>query len=215
MRQETLGARDDGLLALAHDAQRVTECGGVVVLQAHDAARDRADVAFAVGERGERADGVVAAGDEVLQHQQVVVVRRADAAPNLRKFFGAFDLIDLSPAFDGGLGVLELCRVGRFGNQWVGELIDGKLIGAVAAVEVPGFRERDVKLLADLVEAPFLRDVVEQGKIDVRDHVAKVLQALLALREHAGVAVIAAQDEQRLLRMRPMNFMGDALKRVV
>ena len=103
---------------------------------------------------------------------------------------------------------MELCRVGRFGDQRVGELADGKLVRAVAAVEVPGFRERDVKLLADLVEAPFLRDVVEQGKIDVRDHVAKVLQALLALREHAGVAVIAAQDEQRLLRMRPIEHLG-------
>ena len=38
---------------------------------------------------------------------------------------------------------------------------------------------------------------------------------MLALREHAGVAVVAAQDEQRLLRVRPMNFPGDALKRVV
>ena len=100
---------------------------------------------------------------------KVVVVRRADAAPNLRKFFGAFDLIDLSPAIDGGLGILELGRVGGLGDQRVGELVDRKLIGAVAAVEVPGFRERDVKLLADLVEASFLRDVVEQGEIDVRE----------------------------------------------
>ena len=38
---------------------------------------------------------------------------------------------------------------------------------------------------------------------------------MLALREHAGVAVVAAQDEQRLLRVRPMNFPGDTLKRVV
>ena len=88
MRQEPLGARNDGLLAFTHDAQRVAERGGVVVLQAHHASCDHAHVAGGVRERGKRADGVVAAGDEVLQHQQVVVVRRADAAPNLRKVLG-------------------------------------------------------------------------------------------------------------------------------
>ena len=87
---------------------------------------------------------------------------------------------------------MELGRIGRLGDKRVGELVDGKLIRPVAAVEVPRFREWDVKLLADLVEPALLRDVVEQGEIDVGDHVAKVLQALLALREHAGVAVVAA-----------------------
>ena len=68
MRQEALGARDDGLLALSHDAQRVSKRGGVVILQAYHATGDYAHVAGGVRERGERADGVVAAGDEVLQH---------------------------------------------------------------------------------------------------------------------------------------------------
>ena len=47
MRQETLGARDDGLLALSHDAQRVSKRGGVVILQAYHATGDYAQVAGA------------------------------------------------------------------------------------------------------------------------------------------------------------------------
>ena len=150
-----------------------------MVLQAHHAARHHAHVARGVRERRERADGVVAAGDEVLQHQLVDVVRRADVAPHLRQLLGAIDLVDLALAGDGG--VLELRGVRRLRDERVGELLDRQLFRAVrAAIEVPRAREGDVKLLAQLVEAALLRDVVEQVEVDVGDRVAGGLEAKLS-----------------------------------
>ena len=86
--EQALCAFDHLLVALSDDAQRVPQRGGIVVLQAHDAARDRADVAFAVGEGVEDAQVLVAAGDEVLHHQLAVVVGRAHVAPDTGQLLG-------------------------------------------------------------------------------------------------------------------------------
>ena len=212
--EEALGARDDLGLSLAHDAQRVAECCGVVVLQAYDAARHHAHLARGVRECGERADGVVAAGDEVLQHQLVVVIGGADVAPHLSQLLGAFDLVDLALA--GDVGVLELRRVRRLRDQRVGEVLHRQLgWAALAAVEVPGAGVGDVQFVAQLVEAALLRDVVQQVEVDVGNRVAGRFQARLSRRQHARVAVVAAQHQQHTVGVLGAHLGGHALERVV
>lgn len=124
-------------------------------------------------------DGVVAAGDEVLQHQLVAVIGGADVAPHLSQLLGAFDLVDLALA--GYVGILELSRVRRFRDQRVGEVLHRQLgWAALAAVEVPGAGVGDVQFVAQLVEAALLRDVVEQVEVDVGNRVAGRFQARLS-----------------------------------
>ncbi|MEI3230411.1 MAG: hypothetical protein V8S24_03650 [Gordonibacter pamelaeae] len=91
-----------------------------------------------------------------------------------------------------------------------------QLLGAVrAAREVPRARVGDVQLLAQLVEAALLRDVVEQGEVEVGHRVAGGLEARLARREHARVTVVATEHEQHALGVCRAHLGGHALERVV
>ena len=94
--------------------------------------------------------------------------------------------------------------------------MDGQLLGTVrAAREVPGARVGDVQLRAQLVEAALLRDVVEQGEVEVGHRVSGGLEALLPGRQHARMAVVAAEHEQHALRVRGAHLGGHALEGVV
>ncbi len=135
--------------------------------------------------------------------------------PHLAQLLGGVDLVDLAPTGDGGLGILELSGVRRLRNERIGEIAVRQIIRAASAVEIPGLRVRNADLLADLVEAALLRDVVEQVEIDIGRNVSGSSKALLALREHARMAVVTTEHEQGLFRRGGVHFGGDALEHFV
>ncbi len=212
MLEETLGTLDDDVFLLAQDGQWVAKCRRIVILQDDDAARHNAHITVGVRERGECADGIVVARDEVLHDELGVVVRHADCAPDLLELFGRLDFVDLALRLNRGR--LEFCRIRWFGDQRVVELVDGKFIGTVAAIEVPRLGEGHVELFAQLVESAFLRDLVEQVEINVGNGDARCLKALFATRKNACMHIVAAKHNQLAFRVARQLFGRDGFERL-
>ena len=211
---ESLCALNNGVLSFAKNAQRVADSRRVVVLQAYDAARHAANLAFRIREGRQRANRIIATRDEVLEHHEVVVARFAQGFPNLGHLGSIFDFVNLAPSTHRRLGVLELCRIRRLRNERKRKLVKRKLVGAgIAAVEVPSLGVRDVEFLAQFVEAALLRDVVEQVEIDVGDDDACGLKARFRLGEHACMAIVTAEHHRDDVGVLVSEFGGDALER--
>ena len=169
-----------------------------MVLKQHAARRPHADVAVLVGEARDGAQAVVGAGDEVLHDELLVIGARLQVAEELRELLGALDGVDL--LLVGDVGVVVARRVRRLGDKRVAELLHRNLRLCVGAVVDPRLGVRHANLLADGVEALLLRDLVEQGEIDVGHHIP-LLELGLVLREGAHVPVGRAGEHKAHLAL--------------
>ena len=81
----------------------------------------------------------------------------------------------------GNIRILELRGVGGLCYTGVRKSIERKRFRAFAAcAEIPGFRMRDGKLVAELIEAAFLRDGIQERKIIAGNEVSCFFKTLLS-----------------------------------
>ena len=186
MLQELRSLGGNLVVAVEHDAHGVADGGGHMVLEQHAARRPHADVAVFVGEARDGAQTVIGSGDEVLHDELLVIGARLQVAEELRKLLGALDGVDL--LLVGDVGVVVTRRVRGLGDERVTELLHRDLRLGVGAVVHPRLGVRHADLLADSVEALLLRNLVEQGEIDVGHHIP-LLEFGLVLREGAHIPV--------------------------
>ena len=200
MRAEALGVLDQLLMALQQNGDRVADARGRMVLQHHASARNGTHDALLVRKRGERADGVVIAGDKVLNHQLLVVAGAAQQAKDARELGGLVDLVDL--LLSGKIHQVVARGIRRLGDKRIGERlgVDDRI--GVAAVKRPGLGVGHAQLFADLVETALLRDVVEHLKAVVRDDI-EVGKLAGVLADDAHVPVGTAQKHGHLACGRP------------
>lgn len=150
-----------------------------MILKGSDAARYRNQVSFCIAEGVENAQRFVATGDEVLNQEIAIVVRGAHVLPHLCKLCGRFDLVSFS--FVGNIRILELRGVGGLCYTGARKSIEAEAFqGLRACAEIPGFRMRDGKLVAELIEAAFLRDGIQERKIIAGNEVSCFFKTLLS-----------------------------------
>ena len=198
---EALCVVDKLLGALEQNAGGVADARRRVVLEHNLAARDRSHAPALDRVRGQRADRVVVAGDEVLDHELLVVARLMEQVENATQVSGVLDGVDLLFARKRHRVVAR--RVGRLGDQGEREALGVKLGVRVGAVEELRGGVRHAELLADGVEAALLRDVVKKREVVVRDD-EPLLELLLVLGDGAHVPVGAAKKNSNLAGLREL-----------